>query len=62
MVDAALEQLGYRPDFEIIGDIREIKKLGIKRMPALMVNGKIIFEGKVPSILDMPDILEKALK
>jgi len=61
IVDAALEQLGLNYDFEIIANISEIVKYGVSYMPALVINDEVIFEGKVPSILEMPDILKNAM-
>lgn len=62
IVDAALEQLGFDYDFEIVSSLPEIVEYGVSKTPALVVNGEIIFEGIVPSILEMPDILKKALE
>ena len=62
IVDAALQQLNLNYRFEIRANPKEILKFGIAKTPSLVVNGKVVFEGKVPSILEMPDILLEAFK
>lgn len=49
----ALEQMGLDVEFKKISDIKEIAKYGILLYPALMVNGKLMFEGVVPSIHEL---------
>jgi len=62
VVDAALQKLNLSYKFEIVANPKEILKFGVTKTPSLIINGKMIFEGKVPSILEMPDILLEAFK
>ncbi len=59
-MNEALIRLGYDYDYEIIVSLKDIIEYGVSKTPALVVNGKVVFEGKVPSIIEMPDILEEA--
>lgn len=49
----AMEQMGLDVEFKKISDIKEIAKYGVLLYPALMVNGKLMFEGFVPSVHEL---------
>ncbi|MGF7058962.1 protein-disulfide isomerase [Brassicibacter mesophilus] len=53
-------KLNYK--FEIVAKRQEILKYGVTKTPSLVINGVVVLEGKVPSILEMPDILLNAFK
>ncbi len=46
----ALKKLGIDEPIEHVKDIVEIAKLGVMSTPALMVDGKILFTGKVATV------------
>jgi thioredoxin family protein len=56
-----LTQLGLDDDFEIIGDIPSIAKAGVMEPPALMINGKIKFSGRVPVFEEVKKVIEEEL-
>ncbi len=48
-------------DFEVISDIPTIAEYGVNKLPALVINGKIRFEGKTPSLDEVKSILKEEL-
>lgn len=48
--------LNYR--YELIENENILAQLGIKKSPAMIVNSKIIIQGRVPNVLEMVEILE----
>jgi len=55
----AVNQLGLDADVIKVEDITEIMKMGVMTTPALVVDGKVLVKGKVPSISDIKDLLTK---
>lgn len=49
----ALEQMGEDIEFKKISDYKEIAAFGVMQLPALVVNGIVKFEGKVPSVHEL---------
>lgn len=62
IVDEAVKRLQLDASVELICYSAEIERQGIKNPPALVVNGQIVVEGRVPSIFTMPDLLRNAVK
>ncbi|WP_427339775.1 thioredoxin family protein [Caloranaerobacter sp. DY30410] len=58
MVDAALDKLGLNYDFDLISDLPEIAKAGVTNPPALMINGEIKIEGKIPTVDEVVEVLK----
>lgn len=46
-------------DFEIIGDMASILSLGVMSTPALMINGKVTISGRVPTVAEVKETIEK---
>lgn len=46
-------------DFEIIGELIQIVKLGVTNPPALMINGNVELSGKVPTVEEVMEVLKK---
>ena len=46
----AVEELGLSADFEKVTDAIEIAKSGVMKTPALIVDDKVIFYGRVPTV------------
>ncbi len=61
IVDGALTDLNLDDDFEVISDIPTIAEYGVNKLPALVINGKIRFEGKTPSLDEVKSILKEEL-
>ena len=55
--EKAVQELGSDATVEKVEDVREIMKLGVMSTPALVVDGKVMTAGKVPT----PDQIKKLL-
>jgi hypothetical protein len=60
-VDEAIRQLNLPLEIEIIGDLRLIRAAGLKMTPALILEGKILHQGRTLNLADTKALLEKAL-
>lgn len=60
IVDAALESMNLNYRYELIENPKILAEMGITNTPAMVVNGNIVIQGRVPNVLEMIDILEKA--
>jgi len=56
-VKQVLDELKLEADLTRITDVFEIIERGISLTPALIINGKIIYQGKVPSTKEIKNIL-----
>jgi small redox-active disulfide protein 2 len=52
------QMLGISPEIEHAYDTREFAKLGVRFTPALVIDGKVIVSGKVPTIDEIKKILQ----
>lgn len=55
VIDACAE-LNLTADISHIFDVKEFAKLGVIITPAVLVNGKIIISGKVPTIKELKKV------
>lgn len=53
----AAGQLGLKDEIEYIDDIEKMIELGVMSGPALVVDGKIVMAGSVPSIERIKELL-----
>jgi small redox-active disulfide protein 2 len=60
-LDAVID-LGLSADIEKVEDIVRIMKYGVMSTPALVVDEKIILSGRVPSPVEIREILNKNKK
>ncbi|MTI66550.1 MAG: thioredoxin family protein [Firmicutes bacterium] len=59
IVNGAIDKLNLKKyNLEIIGDKKRIKNLGVKKLPALVINDKILIEGRLPSLNEVIKILK----
>ncbi len=54
--------LSLAADISHIFDAEEFKKLGVMGPPAIIVDGKIILSGRVPTVVELKRLLEKEMK
>jgi small redox-active disulfide protein 2 len=59
VVNAAAE-LGLDADISHIYDVKEFATLGVRITPAILIDGKIVMAGRVPSINEAKHILQPA--
>ena len=55
--EAALKRLNLDTPVEKVSDIREIMAFGVMSTPALVVDGKVCFSGRVPNVDELAKII-----
>lgn len=58
-VKEACNQLNINATIDKVSDVKEMMKLGVMITPAVIVNGKIVVAGKVPTVEELKKILSK---
>ena len=53
----ACAELGLAADISHIIDVKEIAKLGVMLTPAVIVDGKVVMSGRVPTVGELKAIL-----
>lgn len=61
MVHWALKEMNLNYEFELIENKSILKKLGITKTPAMMINGKIVIEGRIPPLKEVKEILKREI-
>ena len=61
-VMAVLAELGLAVDLDHVRDIREIAAYGVMGSPALVIDGKVVAAGKIPSKNQLKEWLKAASK
>lgn len=57
---SAADKLGVKYELEHIRDIKEFAKRGVIFTPALLIDGRIVAAGKVPSEAELSNMLARA--
>ena len=55
----ALAEMSFEADVEKVEDITKIMAYGIMRTPALVINEKVVLSGRVPSVKEIKEIIER---
>lgn len=55
--EKAAQALGVKCELEKITDLKQIMAFGVMMTPALVVDGKVKFSGKVPSVDEIKTML-----
>jgi small redox-active disulfide protein 2 len=55
----AVGELGIDANVSKVDDIVQIMNYGVMRTPALVIDEKVIFSGKVPSVNELKEIITK---
>lgn len=60
----ACSELNFPADIQHIYDLKEIRNLGVIFTPAFLINNKIVFQGKIPTVkeIKLAILKEKNLK
>jgi small redox-active disulfide protein 2 len=53
----ALAEMNFSADVEKVEDIVKIMNYGILRTPGLVIDGKVVLSGKVPSVKELKEII-----
>jgi small redox-active disulfide protein 2 len=56
---AALEELGLNTEVDKLQDTGEAQRRGVMSQPALFINGKLIVQGRVPSVSELKEIINR---
>ena len=57
--NAVVKEFGMDTEIERVTDLVEIVKLGVMTAPSVMIDGKLVVAGQVPSKKQMMKILKK---
>lgn len=55
----ALAEMNINANVEKVEDIQRIMAYGIMRTPALVINEKVVVSGRIPSMSELKEIIEK---
>jgi len=58
-VRGIVTELNIDATIEKVEDIVKIMSYGIMRTPGLVIDGKVVLSGRVPSVKELKEILEK---
>ena len=58
----ACAQLDLAADISHVFDAEELRKLGVPGPPVVIVDGKIIISGRVPTVEELKQLLTKEMK
>lgn len=58
---AAAQELGIPHEIYKVSDIAAITGFGVRRTPALIADGKILVEGRVPSVDELMSLLAQQI-
>ena len=61
LVQEAVEELALEAEIEKIEDLIEIVKLGVLSAPSIMIDGKVVISGQVPTKERIKKILERVM-
>ena len=55
----AIAETGITAEIEKVEDIVKIMAFGVMSTPALVINQKVVLSGRIPSILEIKELLNK---
>ena len=55
--EQAAKELGIEYEIEKVTQINDIMKMGVMMTPAVLVDGKIVVSGKVPTVTELKELL-----
>ncbi len=61
IVRLALDEMNIKYNLELIESDNLLEEYGVKAAPAIIVNNKIVLEGRSPSLLEVKNIISKHL-
>lgn len=56
----ACAELNLAADISHIYDVKEFAALGVRMTPAVLIDGKIVVSGKVPTVAELKELLTGA--
>ena len=61
LVQEAVDELALDAEIEKVEDLIEIVKLGVMSAPSIMIDGKVVISGQVPTKEKIKKILERVM-
>ena len=61
LFEEAVEELALEAEIEKVEDLIEIVKLGVMSAPSIMIDGKVVISGQVPTKEKIKKILERVM-
>ncbi len=58
VVRTAVQEMEIEADIKNVHDATYIREKGVSRIPALIINNKVIVEGRVPTVTEMKGIIK----
>jgi small redox-active disulfide protein 2 len=58
----AVEELNLDVPVEKVEDIRKIMEYAVMRMPALVINEKVVLSGQIPKVAQIKDLLTQNMQ
>jgi small redox-active disulfide protein 2 len=58
VVRTAVQEMEIEADIKNVHDAAYIREKGVSRIPALIINNKVIVEGRVPTVTEMKGIIK----
>jgi small redox-active disulfide protein 2 len=58
VIDACAE-LDFAADISHVTNIADILELGVMRTPAVVIDSEVVISGRVPTVLELKDLLGK---
>lgn len=58
-VEKGINQLNLEADLTKVQDLKEMVQSGVMKTPALMIDGKLVASGRIPSAKEMEKLLSK---
>ncbi|MEM2002605.1 MAG: thioredoxin family protein [Thermosphaera sp.] len=59
IMQMAVEELGIQATVEKVEDINEIINRGIVATPAVVIDGKVVFSGRIPTLDEAKEALKR---
>lgn len=57
---AAVEEMGLNIEIDKLQDTEEVKRRGVTAQPALFINGRLMAQGRVPSIDEIKEMINRS--
>jgi small redox-active disulfide protein 2 len=57
----AIKKLNINAEIEKVIDYNQILSYGIVRTPGLVIDGKVVIQGRVPAVSELQDILKEQI-
>ncbi len=57
-VEIAAREIGLPIDIQLVSDISAFLRMGITAIPAMMIEGKVVANGRIPGILEIQSMLD----